>query len=450
MVQRRSLPKDFNPLMTPEHTPQLEILVERRRLGQTNLSVKAERVNNANATKPDNLGVFEYAHLRAPLPKDLKGSEIFAPNSNQAHPESYFLMRPQRRSSDGYVSATGMFKVAFPWAKHSEQESERKYLKGLSTTSPDEVAGNAWVEPEYGRHFSSERTSASQLNLCVALQLAEEYHIRPWIEALIDPEDIDKGAQDHKKSISPPPKFVPSDTKGHHPAPSATPSRGRGRPRSSSPSKIAMPSKKEKTPRKARTTRATNVANANAASASLQADLDSAAQAAESVASEDLSDGPHFTSGPHVTDTANRLDPNLGGGIDLLGPSETANVGIDSQVETNGVFEKTRTSLTFELPSGAPEYPTVESTEDMMAKAKQMVEEARKLDGPTTNGTKTSKRKAEELEEDDDDDDKDSKLPPAKRARVLEVALKKEKVRSRALMGLATTLAIGAIIPYVF
>lgn len=69
-------------------------------MGQTNLSVKAERVGHVNATKPDNLGVFEYAHLRAPLPKDLKGSEIFAPNSNQAHPESYFLM--VRLHSDHY------------------------------------------------------------------------------------------------------------------------------------------------------------------------------------------------------------------------------------------------------------------------------------------------------------------------------------------------------------
>lgn len=270
---------------------------------------------------------------------------------------------------------------------------------------------------------------------------------------MIDPEDIDKGAQDSKKSISPPPKFVVSDNKGHLPAPSATPSRGRGRPRSSSPSKIAMPSKKEKTPRKSRTTRATNnanatnVANANEASASLQAELDTAAQATESVASEEDHDGPHFTAGPHATDTANRLDPNVGGGgLDFLGPVVNSSVGIDSQTETNGDVEKTRTSLTFELPAGAPDYPTVESTEDMMAKAKQMVEEARKLDGPTSNGTKSNKRKADELEEDDEDDeDQDSEMRPAKRARVLEVALKKEKVRSRALMGLAATLAIGSV-----
>ena len=64
----------------------------RRRLGKTNLSVKAGQVGTTNATKPENLGVFEYAHLRAPLPKDLSGSEIFAQHQGQKHTETYFLM----------------------------------------------------------------------------------------------------------------------------------------------------------------------------------------------------------------------------------------------------------------------------------------------------------------------------------------------------------------------
>lgn len=67
-------------------------LLARRRLGQTNLSVKPAQIGTSNATKPENLGVFEYAHLRAPLPKDLEGSEIFPSHSPQQHPESYFLM----------------------------------------------------------------------------------------------------------------------------------------------------------------------------------------------------------------------------------------------------------------------------------------------------------------------------------------------------------------------
>jgi hypothetical protein len=69
-----------------------EELLTRRRLGKTNLSVKPAQIGTSNATKPENLGVFEYAHLRAPLPKDLKGSEIFPSHSAQSHPETYFLM----------------------------------------------------------------------------------------------------------------------------------------------------------------------------------------------------------------------------------------------------------------------------------------------------------------------------------------------------------------------
>ena len=64
----------------------------RRRLGKTNLVVKNTQIGTSNATKPENLGPFEYAHLRAPLPKELKGSEIFPSHSPSQHPETYFLM----------------------------------------------------------------------------------------------------------------------------------------------------------------------------------------------------------------------------------------------------------------------------------------------------------------------------------------------------------------------
>jgi hypothetical protein len=45
-----------------------------------------------SATKSDNLGTFDYAHLRVPLPKDLTGSGIFTLNRASTFPESYFLM----------------------------------------------------------------------------------------------------------------------------------------------------------------------------------------------------------------------------------------------------------------------------------------------------------------------------------------------------------------------
>jgi hypothetical protein len=60
----------------------------------------------------------------------------------------------QRRSKDGFVSATGMFKIAFPWATHAEEKEERDYLKSLDATSEDEVAGNVWISPEYGMDAS--------------------------------------------------------------------------------------------------------------------------------------------------------------------------------------------------------------------------------------------------------------------------------------------------------
>lgn len=69
-----------------------EILVERRCLGQTELKVKPGQVNTSNATKADNLGVLDYAHLRVSLPKDLSGSGIFTKQKNGKWPESYFLM----------------------------------------------------------------------------------------------------------------------------------------------------------------------------------------------------------------------------------------------------------------------------------------------------------------------------------------------------------------------
>lgn len=43
-----------------------------------------------------------------------------------------------------------MFKIAFPWAKHAEEKTEREYVKSMESTSQDEVAGNVWISPELG------------------------------------------------------------------------------------------------------------------------------------------------------------------------------------------------------------------------------------------------------------------------------------------------------------
>jgi hypothetical protein len=110
MSTERTLPKKRNPLLAPERTPDRRQpypscvvtirltcfvdaeLVSIRRLGQTDLSVKPGQVGTSNATKPENLGIFDYAHLRAPLPENLKSSEIFAPIPGKPNPGAYFLM----------------------------------------------------------------------------------------------------------------------------------------------------------------------------------------------------------------------------------------------------------------------------------------------------------------------------------------------------------------------
>lgn len=48
------------------------------------------------------------------------------------------------------MSATGMFKIAFPYAKNDEEKAEREYLKIKESTSHEEVAGNVWISPGLG------------------------------------------------------------------------------------------------------------------------------------------------------------------------------------------------------------------------------------------------------------------------------------------------------------
>ncbi|PGH01783.1 hypothetical protein AJ79_07831 [Helicocarpus griseus UAMH5409] len=407
----RSLPKRINPLILPESSPKYEDLLSRRRLGKTNLSVKPGQIGTSSATRPENLGMFEYAHLRAPLPKDLKGSEIFSFQPPQTNPEAYFLMR---RSKDGYVSATGMFKIAFPWAKHSEERNERDYLKTRSETSEDEIAGNVWIAPD------------------LALEIAKDYGMFDWVRALLDPTEIVQNVSSPEKQISPPPKFEMPPIESSALAAPTLPATRKSR-RSVSPTKVASP-KKNASSRKPRQTRAQKEASAaslTAANASLQSTLDAAASKAstdekvqangEESVDEEAAEIPVKKSKDHVK-------------------------AVEVTEETEETVETKRVDL---APPLLPNPPLAEDTERMISEAKEMVDEAKQeleeAQSSSKNKDAAKKRKAEEVAEEEEQSGDAAATPaqPAKRARLLEDKLRRERVRNRALVGVTATLALA-------
>ncbi|CAI7569088.1 unnamed protein product [Penicillium glandicola] len=439
----RTLPKQFNPLIVAEVAPTYEELLSRRRLGKTNLSVKPAQIGTSNATKPENLGVFEYAHLRAPLPKDLKGSEIFPSHSPQQHPETYFLMR---RSKDGFVSATGMFKIAFPWAKAEEERTEREYLKAREYTSEEEVAGNVWISPTF------------------ALELSKEYQMYDWVRALLDPTDIVQSPSSAKKQITPPPKFeIPSD----EPAVSQRNRRGRS----------ASPSKKLASPRKSRTTRitkdVTSTPSTTAANASLQSALDITASAL-------IPDAiPELGAVDAETEVASSGSP----GKKIRGRKSTRSATAEPEEETKeekkekkkaekkekkkdeikeqeeetvedatDAVKSTHTTVSLDLPISLPEVPSAAETQEMIAQAKGMVEEAIKAqaEGATVESTSVTVIKKRKSEDDEDEETSAESSQRAKKAKVLENKLKQERVRNRSIFGVSVAFALAASIPYFF
>ena len=353
------------------------------------------------------LGVFDYAHLRAPLPKGIV-SGIF-----KSSPNSYFLMR---RSFDGYVSATGMFKATFPYAENTDEETERKYIKSLPTTSPEETAGNIWIPPDQ------------------ALALAEEYRVTPWIRALLDPAKISvtNAADSPPKSIAAPPKFdaLKAPLQLMPTTPSSIPRSSRAR-RSASPSK---PSTKRGTvsPRKKATKTKLDVV-----------------ETSEEV--KDVNGNVKAKKDDEFVMKTTEFEPQI-----VLEPREadpSIKVTVEEDVSTTkkGV-QTTHTTTEIEVPllaGGKP--PTAEEVAQMMDAAKEMVKQHKEDLEKTTESKentpvgKKSKRKAAEISIKEDEKDGElvlSEQQPAKRVRT-EVELRKAKVKNRALLGIGATVAFG-------
>jgi hypothetical protein len=237
--------------------------------------------------------------------------------------------------------------------------------------------------------------------------LAEEYGLYNWIKALLDNAEIIQSPSSAKKQIASPPAFdMPSGKLKL--APSAA-KRARST-RSVSPSKIASPVKASKASPRKRQTKAmkeANAAHATAASEALQSALDDA-----------------------VSSTAVQDDSVDG--------AEIVKVEVEQSVDINGETETTHTNVTVEMPTGLPDLQMPENAEHMLEVAKKMVEQAKTLE---SSPKMSRKRKVEEIEP--SDIDAEMPVQPAKKAKILEEKLKREKVRTRALVGVTATLAIA-------
>jgi hypothetical protein len=117
-------------------------------------------------------------------------------------------------------------------------------------------------------------------------------------------------------------------------------------------------------------------------------------------------------------------------------------VEVNSAVETHDDIETTRTQVKVELPAGLAEFPIPETTEQMIEKAKEMVAEAHKLeDGAAETTKKGTKRKAAAAVE-SDEQEKAEQQSRTKKPKI-EEEQQREKVKTRALIGVSATLALG-------
>ena len=299
------------------------------------------------------------------------------------------------------------------------------------------------------------------LTCVLALELAKEYQMYDWVRALLDPTDIVQSPSSAKKQITPPPRFdlPPIEAPAILTASSTRLRRGRS----------ASPSKKLSSPRKPRQTRAMKEANAaatSAANASLQSSLDLTASTVET---ESVTETVHQSvevdgdekpapSPKKVTPTsktkkiAARMQPSQEPGKEEKKveveeeEEEKVQVDVETNAESVDDIKTTQTTVSVEMPVTLPEAPSAADTEQMIAKAKEMVQEAVKLQTETaepSSAKAAKKRKTEVLSEDEEEEDEETKTLRVKRAKVLEEKLKQERVRNRALVGVTAAFALA-------
>lgn len=287
-----------------------------------------------------------------------------------------------------------------------------------------------------------EMPAEPDVNCALALSLSEEYAMRHWIEALLDPAPIEKGSKDKVNThIQQPPVFdLENATLAALPLHSALRTSTRARStRSASPSKMATPSRKIATPRKPRTTRGGLKSEVQKIEETIESSASKAASALQNViangADIDIDDSVASDS---VSGEVKEVESKEGGVKDGV-----VHIEVQETVETEGNVETKSTNVSIDVPHSHAELPEPEDPAKMIAEARRMVEEAQKLEaGSSSDVIKSSKRKVEEIvEEGELEQDRPSKS--ARTVYTTEQKLVKEKVARRAMFGVFAMAAIG-------
>lgn len=286
--------------------------------------------------------------------------------------------------------------------------------------------------------------------------------MKNWVRALLDPTDIVQSPSSAKKQITPPPKFeLPMDE--------STQRRSR---RSVSPSKKSTTS-----PRKSRQPRTTKDAPSTPSTTAANENLQKALEVTASTVDSDLANGGVIESVEQVEVVESAASPQKA----AASPEKKSRKSKKDKAEDGKKDEKeekeekktekkkkkeakekeaekedekeaekevekkadeaSKTTISLDVPlTLLPAGPSAADTEDMLAKAKEIVEEALTVDGPASDSAaKANKRRAE----DDDEETSAEASQRAKKAKVLEEKLKRERVRNRALFGVSAAFALA-------